>query len=233
MGPRRDAPRRNARRAGLAHSHSRIARASQRTGAAGGPRARVGPLSRRRPHVGQDLGDAAQAGRSAIGGEELPHRLRRPEHADHEPGGRRDADAAHLASERAFAGCEDRGAGGLHGLGADHSAGPGVDLVDRIARSAAGAGRAGRRPEPRSDQRCAARGAGRRAGGPREPAVARPFQGPPRAGLADRRRVDDLLRSPCRGRRAAASAARRACRHSCSGWAWPWTIPTSFATSRP
>ena len=59
--------------------------------------------------------------------------------------------------ERAFAGREDRGAGRLHGLGADHSAGPGVDLVDRIARSAAGAGRAARRPEPRTDQRRAAR----------------------------------------------------------------------------
>ena len=78
----------------------------------------------------------------------LPHRFRRSQHADHEPDRRRDAHTAHLASERAFANGEECRSWGLHGLGADHSAGPGVDIVDRVTRSAAGASRAARRPEP-------------------------------------------------------------------------------------
>ena len=51
--------------------------------------------------------------------------------------------------ERAFASGQDRGAGGLHGLGADDSPGSGVDLVGRIARPAAGAGRSRRGPAPK------------------------------------------------------------------------------------
>ncbi len=70
------------------------------------------------------------------------------------------------------------------------------------------------------------------AGRPRKPAIARHLQGPQGAALADGRRVDVLLRSPRRGRRAASSAARPRRRLSCWGWAWPWTNRTTSATSR-
>ena len=92
-----------------------------------------GPLPRRRPHVGPEFRDAAQAGRPPFDGQELPHRLRRPEHAGDQPHCRGDADAASLASEPALAGGQDGPSRGLHGAGEDHSPGPRCHVGDRIA----------------------------------------------------------------------------------------------------
>ena len=61
----------------------------------------------------QCLGDAAQAGRSPLDVEELPHRLRCGKHAGHEHHRRGNAHAAYLAPERALAGSQVRGARGV------------------------------------------------------------------------------------------------------------------------
>ena len=58
-----------------------------------------------------------------------------------------------MASQRALAGREEGGAGGLPGPGPVASPGPGLDLLGPVARPATGAGRAAGRSQPPADRR--------------------------------------------------------------------------------